>query len=342
MNREKVIGMFLGVGIGDALGMPVECYSRARIIEQYGGRIDQYHTPTGTKYFDGKEAGDTTDDTQLTLAVAEALIEAGKFDMDAIARHHVRCLDEDVGGWGRTTQEAIQRLKDGVPWKGSGRTDKPKRGYGNGVCMKVAPLAAYYTFVKPSPYKKGMAEVADLAMMTHCTSMAISSGMAHVDACGYCLHKTIPTLDVKRFAHRVVMASGWGKQYKPSTQTGPDDITERFKLLNVCDEYPPERCIEEFGGGSYYVYDSLPFSYMFFCRNPQSIDCLYDVVSSGGDADSNGSMVACLLGALHGRSIFPDHLVNGLKTRDKILDVANRFCDKFNISDDENWADEEE
>lgn len=331
MNRDKIVGMFLGVGIGDALGMPVECYKRERIIEQYAGRIDKYETPTGTKYFDGKAAGDTTDDTQLTLAVAEALIETGTFDMDLMAKHHVRCLDEDVGGWGSSTKEAIQRLKEGMSWKGSGVTDKPKRGYGNGICMKVAPLAAYLQVTKPNPYKKAIRNIADLAMMTHCTSMAISSGLAHTIACGHCLGTPADKFDVIRFATVVVTGSNWGKDFKPSTQTGPDDLTERLKKLERYQDYTPEKCVEEFGGGSYYVYDSLPFSYMFFCRNPRSIESLYDVVSWGGDTDSNGSMVGALLGALNGMSIFPTHLIEGLKTRRKILDVANRFCDRFGI-----------
>jgi ADP-ribosylglycohydrolase len=52
-------------------------------------------------------------------------------------------------------------------------------------------------------------------------------------------------------------------------------------------------------------------------------------VSAGGDADSNGSMLAGLLGALHGASIFPDHLVDGLKNKDEVLEIADQFYEKF-------------
>jgi ADP-ribosyl-[dinitrogen reductase] hydrolase len=332
MNRDKVIGMFLGVGIGDALGMPVEVYKRARIIEQFGGRVDHYHPPAGHQFFDGKAAGDTTDDTQLTLAVAEALIEADGFDMDAIARHHVRCLDEDVGGWGSTTRGAIERLKAGVSWKASGVTDQPTRGRGNGVCMKVAPLAAYF-LARQVPHEQAVAMVAELAGMTHRTGVALSGGLAHVSACGTCLRTTDPHhFETETFIERVVMASESGQAYRQDTQADAHELTQRLKQLAQHREYDVERTIAAFGGGSYYVMDSLPFSYMFFCRNPHSIETLYEVVSAGGDTDSNGSMMASLLGALHGTSIFPEHLIEGLKPKDKIVEVANRFCDCFEIA----------
>mgnify|MGYP001607376832 FL=1 len=93
-----------------------------------------------------------------------------------------------------------------------------------------------------------------------------------------------------------------------------------------------QEIIDTFGGGTCYVYNSLPFTYAFFFRNPTSIETLYDVVNSGGDTDTNGSMCGALLGALNGTAIFPQHLVDGLVGKEKILDVAERFCDAFNIS----------
>jgi ADP-ribosylglycohydrolase len=83
-----------------------------------------------------------------------------------------------------------------------------------------------------------------------------------------------------------------------------------------------------------YVYCSLPFSYMFFLRNFTSIESLYEVVSQGGDADTNASMVGALLGALNGISIFPDHLVDELEAKDQLVDAANRLCEVFKIEEE--------
>jgi hypothetical protein len=66
-------------------------------------------------------------------------------------------------------------------------------------------------------------------------------------------------------------------------------------------------------------------TYAFFLKNPSSIDSLYDCVSAGGDTDSNGSMLAGLLGALHGTGIFPQHLVDGLVEKEEVLAIADQF-----------------
>jgi ADP-ribosylglycohydrolase len=68
---------------------------------------------------------------------------------------------------------------------------------------------------------------------------------------------------------------------------------------------------------------------MFFCRNPRSAESLFDVVSSGGDTDTNGSMIGAMLGALHGTAIFPPHLVDGLLDREAVIEIANKFFDTF-------------
>mgnify|MGYP001433515367 CR=1 FL=1 len=83
--RNKIQGMFLGVAIGDSLGMPVETWGRERILQQYPNGIQRYETPDGHKWFAGEEAGTVTDDTQLTLAVIKGMILGNGFDLDEIS-----------------------------------------------------------------------------------------------------------------------------------------------------------------------------------------------------------------------------------------------------------------
>lgn len=158
VNKDKVRGMFLGTAVGDALGMPVEGWSADKIKETHG-RVTSYLDPKGHKWFDGMKAGTTTDDTQLTLTVAEALIEGGGIDLDTQVKHHVKAFKTHTSGWGRTTKEAIEKLANGVHWSESGsysptETDegvkKPgPRGFGNGVAMKAGPIGVYLS-ARPS------------------------------------------------------------------------------------------------------------------------------------------------------------------------------------------------
>ena len=72
---EQVLGMIYGLALGDALGSPVEFWELKGIRERYG--------PDGIQELPAPAL--FTDDTQMTLAVAEALIAAGHQDLGG---HH--------------------------------------------------------------------------------------------------------------------------------------------------------------------------------------------------------------------------------------------------------------
>lgn len=324
--HDKVRGCFLGIAIGDALGKPTECLP-ASLIEREYGRITDYFQNPQHKYFDGAPAGSWTDDTQLSLAVARSFIATGEFNLDAVAEEHCTAFMQTVAGWGDTTREAVAKMVDGGSWKEASLTDKPKRGVGNGVAMKVAPVGLYMGLTNPDcnnpQWREDIGKLVHFATMTHFTSMAITSGFAQAFAVFKCFLSDPNNFDLNSFCRTIAGAGMMGRRYLFKTIT-EDDIANRLGLLDKYDEYPPERLVKEWRGGPY-VYESLPFTYMFFVRNPLTIDSLYDVVSAGGDTDTNASMLGALLGALHGASIFPDHLVEGLREREEVLDVADRF-----------------
>lgn len=346
LNRDKVRGCFLGVGIGDALGKPVEM-NTAEFIQETYGRVTEYLSSSTHKYFAGDMAGTWTDDTQLTLAVARAFNRDGKFDMDAIVEEHTVEFMNTVAGWGRTTKDAVAKLVEDGNWKESGKhatfggmtvdelaaAGKRPRGAGNGVAMKVAPVAIYMAATNPAcdepAWGESLQKLAQFSAMTHYTSMGVTSGLAQAFAVFKCLQSTPENFDVQSFIKSVQSAGVMGRRYLPETITD-DDLANQFQHLDKFDEYYPERIVEELKGGCY-IYESLPFTYMFFVRNPNDVESLYDCVSAGGDTDSNGSMLASLLGALHGQSVFPESLVEGLDQKDLILDTADELCDKLEI-----------
>lgn len=135
--------MFLGVAIGDALGMPVETMTAEEIESKYG-RVTAYIQPDGHKWFDGLEAGTWTDDTQLTLAVARSLIKCGRINVYDIQKEHAEAYVENHKYWGKTTRQAIENFMQGKSYHDYGVFG----GAGNGVLMKMSPLALYYFFLE--------------------------------------------------------------------------------------------------------------------------------------------------------------------------------------------------
>lgn len=326
--KDKIRGNFLGVAIGDALGKPVEMWKAEKIVEKFG-RIDKYEDPSNHKYFDGEPKGTTTDDWQLTKAVARAMIDTGKFDLDQIAVEHTKEFAISVRGWGGSTREAIARIAQGTHWKKASITDKENRGVGNGVCMKASPAGLFMALTNPKcdnpPWDEHVQNIVNMGIMTHRTSIAITSGLTHAFATFKCFTTSPDEFDKTSFHKTLLSAAILGRQYLPDTIK--DDLHTRFEKLE--NDLATEEIIAEFGGGTCYVYDSLPFTYAFFLRNHKTIESLYDCVSAGGDADSNGSMIAGLLGALHGTKIFPEHLVEGLQEKDEVLKLADEFYERF-------------
>ncbi len=340
VSRDKVTGMFLGCAIGDALGKAVESCSLEYIQKTYG-RITDYLPCSSHKYFDNDDQGTTTDDWQLTRSTAEGIIPSKSINMDAIASWHVIEYLISVRGWGKTTKEAVARLVAANtyprPWITSGKTDEPKRGTGIGVCMKIAPIGAHMAITNPDckepEWSQSIRDIEAYARMTHDTRMGVQSGFCQAFAIFKCLNSDPNDFRVESFINCVVGAAlmGKDKKFRKSKDEGDDDLHARLKLLYQHEEYDSLKISKEMGGGSCYIYDSLPFTYMFFVKNPLSVESLYDCVSNGGDCDSNASMLASLLGALHGQSIFPQHLIDGLKEKDEVFSLAERFCDAFNV-----------
>ena len=334
--HERVLGLFFGSAIGDALYMPVETFD-PELIRKKHGRLTTYIRPDGHKWFNGREAGTWTDDTQLTVSVAESLIRCGKIDLDDMARCHVESVqkDEDLG-FGPTTKNAIKNLAAGVHWSKSGRSNDSKHGFGNGVAMKVGPLGAY----RASPYweelwvedrAKFITSTIRLALMTHRTRMAVDSALAHAFAIKTCLSNE--SFSVKEFVNQIVYWSSF--VFYEESGDSKDKLSDRFVALGEVDvnSLTPKKIIELFGGGTSYICNSLPFSYAFFLRSPFSIETLFEAGNAGGDTDTNASMVGGLLGALNGISIFPRHLIDGLQQKERIRDLAERFYQRFYIID---------
>lgn len=336
INRSKVRGMFLGIASGDALGMPVETFTEERISLEFG-KIFNYLKPDKHKWFDGQEAGTTTDDWQLTEAVANALIES-PFDMECQSKWHIKALKTTDSGWGNTTRNSVKNLMNGISWKNSGLNDG-SNGVGNGVSMKIAPLSVLFAL---SSRSKNLEDCINLLIslnnMTHPTKISLMSATAICSALTYCLNSNDLFLDIDdlkklMFSNfKLIGMSPANNDYNYPKETEDNFETRIVDLFVNFKSYFHFDFIKNYGGGSCYCYNSIPFSLGFFLKNPNSIEALYSVVSAGGDTDSNGSMVGAMLGALNGEEIFPKHLVDGLKVKDQVFDLADRFCSKFDIN----------
>lgn len=141
MNRDKAIGMLVGLAVGDALGAFLE-FKKPRTPKNYI-----------TKYKKGGthdvSIGEWTDDTSMALAMAKSLLEKNRFDANDIMQKFCKWYKNgeysprgecfDIGG---TTAVALSsylnELEDSdylQPYRGRTAEDSS----GNGALMRLAP-----------------------------------------------------------------------------------------------------------------------------------------------------------------------------------------------------------
>ena len=260
--------------------------------------------------------------------------------MDAIAQAHVESLAIRDGGCGPSTKEAIQRIARGTSsWRDSGKSDEPQRGTGNGIPMKIGALAAWYA----TPCGQSFGQwfdfnqaCIDYSNMTHYTKISAQAGLVHAWCVLYCLQTDPSCFSNDDFLN--IANSLWrtGSVYDPVRDTA-DQLSDIFLVLEQTDltQTNRDQLRQLFGNGSCYVYNSLPFTYAFFLRNPHSTQSLDDVINAGGDTDTNGKMLGELLGALHGIELFqqPENqwMLDGLQDYSELASLADKFCDVFGV-----------
>jgi poly(ADP-ribose) glycohydrolase ARH3 len=320
MTRDKVLGLMLGVAIGDQMGSVVEGKSMQQIAEKHG-RIKTY-----------LPGARTTDDTCLTLAVAEGMIES-PFNMNTQAKKHIAAFKKGIYGMGGTTRNSLRDMANGCPWNKSGQSGEG-RGKGNGVAMKLSLIAPFIRNIvetvdkenRPAELLKAFTFVRDLTIMTHNTQMAVTASFGHMVALLFALEGVVDGV-----AGKILSGAKQGVKYAKSIGLPDenDNILERFaKLENVMSVAD---IVTEFGGLSCYCFDSVPGSHALWLGGPYDLNTLFDTIAAGGDTDSTGSMVGALIGALCGSKIFPEHLVEGLDQKDRVVETAEKLCGKLGI-----------
>lgn len=294
MNR---IGSELlpAIAYGDAIGLPVEVMSAADIKQLYG-HINGLEPPTKNRFYPGEyPAGTTSDDTELSVAVAQSLIRADGFDIADQAREHLQVFRRapkrqrddgsvSVRGWGRSTTEAMQRLDGGVAPELSGQLD----GKGNGVVMKLAPLA-YWQAVRGTTPDVRHAQYDALTTMTHNSDEARSCTRLHGDILYEIATRDMTLVELSQAALGLIanepMADYKGRITRVFNEpvTTFDDLVERYALPDNNGHY------------GFRVPNTLAMAYDIFrvAKGDYKTAVKY-AANLGGDADSIASITGAM------------------------------------------------
>lgn len=317
---ERVQASLLGVRIGDALGMPVETMNPQQILHSTGGKgITDFVDAIQKKITSQShlQAGDATDDWQLTKVVAESLINRKKYDHGDMARCHIQAAKESTIGWGGTTRNSINELSryfSGVagsrsPWEIA--VPEPMSGAGNGVAMKIAPLAlAIHVYEKKhvsSFYSRtpfALAKYTELLWrLTHSHVDALHTAYAIGAAISYCMHHPISdqagAVELIHWLQKELQSISGIDHWQ-----NPAEIVRR--LMNIEQHLGDPVALAQNNWPGWVAIDSVPYALGVFLSFPtDGKTALLTCVNSGIDSDTTAAICGSLIGANCGFEGFP-------------------------------------
>ncbi len=262
--QERAIGAYLGLAIGDALGATTEFMTPREIAEQYG----LHETICGGGWLRLK-AGEVTDDTEMSLALGEAILERGGVEAGAVAQAFSDWMRRKPVDIGNTVRRGI------IHFRSSGACEVPVNEYdaGNGACMRSLPVALLCCHASES----AMRRISRLQSHTTHNNPLSDTGT-----------ETILWMLIRLFngAQKAEMF--------PLAQ----------QLVAQCPEYRFDRRRADNPSG--FIVHTLQVVFQAFFEHDSFESILIDVVNRGGDADTTGAIAGMLAGACYGERAIPE------------------------------------
>ena len=289
---DGILGCLIGGALGDALG------------SRYEGMAGRQTVVWGPPW-------ELSDDTQLTLATCEAIIERGDPDPVAIAASFARWYAAGrLTGLGAATLGAVNALARGGHWALVGR--RGEMAAGNGAAMRIAPVGLC---LDPTS-EPGRRLVRDISRITHHNEEAFAGALAVATA-----------------VHRA--SSGQAPELAHVATALPDSaVRDRLLELGALPQPPSIETVAAKYGCSGYVVESVPLALFAAVQAPRIgfAGMLADIVEVGGDTDTNGSMAGQVAGCLLGIGALPTERVKDVPHFEEILSVGEALASARGLS----------
>jgi poly(ADP-ribose) glycohydrolase ARH3 len=133
--KDRFAGCLLGLAIGDALGAKFEAQSADAIRARFSSVEHLIAYPQEEIWY--------TDDTQMTIGVAEALVADG----EVIEEHLCQAFIANYvpsRGYGRGARAVLEAMAEGRDHRQIAERYFPGGPFGNGAAMRVAPVGLLF------------------------------------------------------------------------------------------------------------------------------------------------------------------------------------------------------
>jgi len=302
--RLKARGALLGAACGDALGAPFE------------GMPDSFRGDVRV-LFDSSSMLRYTDDTAMTIALAESLIEAGDLEEDHLAATFARhWRAEPWRGYGRGAFDLLQSLAAGASWRTLATAQFGGQGsWGNGAAMRVAPVALFAAGDVPLTLELARRS----ARVTHAHPLGVDGAALQAGAIALALGtpadeplnpRTFPAR-LRLFTREALMTDQLARLADlAADEPEPSVVAER--LGNGVDALSavPAAIASALLAGERGTGDAMTGAIRF-------------AISLGGDTDTIASMAGAIVGAHLGAESIPQAWVRRLERAYRLIQLAD-------------------
>lgn len=285
--RERIIACLKGIATGDAIGKQTETLSREDVLRWYPDGVRGFEGPPGSpipRYVGNAKRewriGETTDDTERTIAVARAILQDGDVRHASVGRELLKC-EKSVHPGVKSLWEFHQA---GDPARVTQRHD------GCGAAIRVAPVGILYGSDRLEEIVAGAREA---SISTHGGSLAIAAAAATAAAVSAAIDGASP-LEIIGIAQRAAAQAElqWpgsaDATFAEAVRTIHEDLHQWSEL------HPAEVAARYFPEGPLTI---VPLALALGTVMQSAEAAILLGANMGGDSDSVASIAGAILGA---------------------------------------------
>lgn len=296
-RADQFLGALLGLGVGDALGMPLRNRTRDQIAAEHG-QVRGYLPgirPDGVAI--GR--GEFTDETEIALCIVESLTaNGGVLDVENIGARVAYLANGDSKAWmSDATRQALRAAADSLDFRVPLDEDAPATG---DVASRGVAIGLLHAIgeVDPAALRNDAEAVTRL---THGSPAAITA-------------TTAVALAVRLAARGESPRDRWATEV--AELLGPGELAERLlltgELLNA--GTPVGEVIARLGTGEAAI-ESVPAAFAAASAADTFEAAVVTAVNAGGATDTVGAVAGAIAGAAGGVNEIPQRLIDDLEGR---------------------------
>lgn len=297
---DKIKGTIYGQAIGDALGLGTEGMTDEDMAWKYPNGIHHYSEIFQDRHRKRWKIGDWTDDTDMMLCIANAVIEDKGMNLTTIARNFKEWEEGDPMGIGNNTWKVLQSSDylskplevSKLVWEMSRRTSAA-----NGGLMRTSVVGLFPKAVEVC--------AANICRLTHYDPRCVGSCVIVSEL----IHSLVyggPTLTY----HQMLDLA---RKYD-------DRIVDYIDLSLDGDIWALELDDMDAAG---YTLKTMAAALWTYWHARSFEEGLLTIVNAGGDADTNAAVACAILGAKYGYHAIPKEYTDGLLYREQLEKVCS-------------------